>query len=85
MKTIKIINKTGIHARPAGMLTKEAQKFACDVNLIKNGKAVSAKSIMAVLGMGISEGDEIGIDAQGTDADQAIRSIYSIIEQINQE
>lgn len=84
MKTITIINKTGIHARPAGLLTKEAQKFGSDVSLVKNGKAVSAKSIMGILGMGIAEGDVIGVDAQGADADQAIASIYALLEQINQ-
>ncbi len=85
MKTIKIINKTGIHARPAGLLTKEAQKFSCDIDLIKDGKSVNAKSIMGILGMGIAEGDVIGIQANGAEADSAITSIYSIIEKINQE
>lgn len=85
MKTIKITNKTGVHARPAGMLIKEAQKYEAEINLVKDGKAVNAKSIMGILGMGIGEGDLIEINADGPDAKEAIQSIYSIFEKINQE
>lgn len=85
MKSITITNKTGVHARPAGMLIKEAQKFDSEINLIRDGKAVNAKSIMAILGMGICEGDQIVIEATGSDSTDAVSCIYSILEKINQE
>lgn len=85
MKTIKITNKTGIHARPAGMIINEAKNYEAEITLTKDGKAVNAKSIMGILGMGISEGDLIEIKAEGPMAEEAVDSIYSIFEKINQE
>ena len=50
-RTITVSNKLGVHARPAGLITKTAGLFDCSVILDKNGKRIDAKSILAVMTM----------------------------------
>lgn len=58
-KTFTIIEKTGIHARPATTLVQNASKFNSEVNLEYNGKKVNLKSIMGVMSLGIAHGDQL--------------------------
>ena len=74
-KTFKVIEDTGIHARPATLLVQAAGKFESDINLEYNGKKVNLKSIMGVMSLGISQGAEITISAEGSDAAEAIASL----------
>jgi len=80
VKTFKILSKSGLHARPASILVKEASKFSSDIYITHNASKVTAKSIMSVLGLGISHGAEIEIEATGSDALKAIQSLTSIVE-----
>lgn len=84
MRTLKIMNKTGIHARPASELCRLAQNFSCDVFLVKNGREYNAKSIMTILSMAIQYGDLIGLMADGVDSEAAVNEIYKLLEGINQ-
>lgn len=74
-KTFKVTADSGIHARPATLLVNVAGKFNSDINLEYNGKTVNLKSIMGVMSLGIQQGTEIKITANGDDADQALASI----------
>ncbi|PGS53001.1 phosphocarrier protein HPr [Bacillus sp. AFS041924] len=74
-KTFKVTADSGIHARPATLLVNVAGKFNSDINLEYNGKTVNLKSIMGVMSLGIQQGTEIKISANGEDADQAIAAI----------
>ncbi|XRG79550.1 phosphocarrier protein HPr [Rossellomorea sp. GAMAL-10_SWC] len=74
-KTFKVTADSGIHARPATLLVNVAGKFNSDINLEYNGKTVNLKSIMGVMSLGIQQGTEIKISANGEDAEQAIASI----------
>lgn len=85
MKTIRITHSTGLHARPCGMITKEAQQYASAVSLVREGKEYNAKSIMALMSMGVSCGETIGILATGADAESAELALHCLIEKINQE
>ncbi|CAK6473097.1 phosphocarrier protein HPr [Peribacillus castrilensis] len=78
-KTFTIIEKTGIHARPATTLVQNASKFNSEVNLEYNGKKVNLKSIMGVMSLGIAHGDQIKIIAEGTDEKEAILSLEDTI------
>ncbi|KQL36461.1 phosphocarrier protein HPr [Gottfriedia sp. NPDC057991] len=74
-KTFKVTADSGIHARPATLLVNVAGKFNSDINLEYNGKTVNLKSIMGVMSLGIQQGTEIKISANGEDAEQALAAI----------
>ena len=70
-----IIAETGIHARPATLLVQAASKFNSDINLEYNGKSVNLKSIMGVMSLGVGQGADVTITADGDDAKEAIEAI----------
>ena len=70
-----IIAETGIHARPATLLVQAASKFNSDINLEYNGKSVNLKSIMGVMSLGVGQGADVTITADGDDAKEAIVAI----------
>lgn len=74
-KLFKVTSQSGIHARPATLLVNAASKFNSEINLAYSGKTVNLKSIMGVMSLGIQEGSEIKITANGDDADQALAAI----------
>jgi phosphocarrier protein HPr len=74
-KQFKVIAETGIHARPATLLVQTASKFDSDINLEYKGKKVNLKSIMGVMSLGVGQGAEIKISAEGSDSEEALRSL----------
>ena len=70
-----IVAETGIHARPATLLVQAASKFNSDINLEYNGKSVNLKSIMGVMSLGVGQGADATITADGDDAKEAIEAI----------
>ena len=74
-KSYVIVDETGIHARPATMLVQTASKFDSDIQLEYNGKKVNLKSIMGVMSLGVGQGADVTISAEGADADDAIAAI----------
>lgn len=70
-----VVADTGIHARPATLLVQTASKFNSDVNLEYKGKSVNLKSIMGVMSLGVGQGADVTISAEGADADDAIATI----------
>lgn len=70
-----IIAETGIHARPATLLVQTASKFNSDINLEYNGKSVNLKSIMGVMSLGVGQGADVTVTADGDDAKEAIEAI----------
>lgn len=57
----------GIHARPAGMLTKEAKKYKSTILLAKDGKEVNVLKLMALMGLGVKCGDKVTVTVEGED------------------
>lgn len=70
-----IVAETGIHSRPATLLVQAASKFNSDINLEYNGKSVNLKSIMGVMSLGVGQGADVTITADGDDAKEAIEAI----------
>lgn len=62
-----ITDEIGIHARPAGLLVKEAKGFDSKITLEANGKSADATRLMSVMGMGVKQGTEVVIKAEGPD------------------
>jgi phosphocarrier protein HPr len=78
-KNITIINKLGLHARAAAKLVTLASKFEADVRVRKDGKEVSGKSIMGVMMLAAAKGSEITLIANGSDAEQALAELETLI------
>lgn len=70
-----VIAETGIHARPATLLVQTASKFNSDIQLVFNGKSVNLKSIMGVMSLGVSQGADVTITAEGEDEVEAMEAI----------
>ncbi|MFZ0388984.1 MAG: HPr family phosphocarrier protein [Calditrichia bacterium] len=78
-KEIKIINKHGLHARPAALLVKVAGKFKSDIFLIKDGYEVNGKSIMGVMTLAAEPGSVLEIRINGPDEEQALQALEELI------
>ncbi|MGB2579976.1 phosphoenolpyruvate-protein phosphotransferase [Elusimicrobium simillimum] len=78
---VKIINKNGIHARPAGVMASIANKFSSKIEIAKGDKKASAKSIVSIMGLGLGYEDTITIHAAGQDAEDAIKALMSAIKE----
>ncbi len=76
--TIK--DELGIHARPAGLLVKEASKFASAVVIEKDDKKGDAKKIFSVMGLGVKSGDTVTVRIQGEDEETAKNTILRFLE-----
>lgn len=70
-----ITDPVGIHARPAGLLVKEVKKYTSAVTVIKGEKSVNALKLMALMGMGIKQGDTVKVTVDGADEDTACAAI----------
>lgn len=70
-----ITAETGIHARPATLLVQSASKFNSDIKLEYKGKSVNLKSIMGVMSLGVGQGSDVVITAEGDDEEEAIQTI----------
>lgn len=77
--TIK--DELGIHARPAGMLVKEAGKFKSQTTIDNGTKKADAKKIMAIMAMGVKQGHEVTINVEGEDEDQAAEAIQAFFNE----
>lgn len=75
-----IKDEIGIHARPAGLLAKEANRFSSKITIEANGKTADATRLMAVMGLGIKPGAEVVIKAEGADEDAAIAKLQEFME-----
>ena len=70
-----ITDPVGIHARPAGVLVKKIKEFTSTVNVIKGEKSVNALKLMALMGMGIKQGDTVKVTVEGADEETAAAAI----------
>jgi len=74
-----IVNRLGLHARASAKLTQVANGFKSEVWLSRNGRRVNAKSIMGVMMLAAGKGASITVEAEGADADAALRAIRQLI------
>lgn len=75
-----IKDEIGIHARPAGLLAKEAKAFTSKITIEANGKSADVTRLMAVMGLGVKTGAEVTIKAEGDDEDAAIAKMQEFME-----
>lgn len=76
--TIK--DEVGIHARPAGLLVKEAKKYGSKIIVAKDGKSAEASKLMALMGLGVKCGETVEITVEGADEAAACEGIKAFLE-----
>ena len=77
---VTIVNKFGLHARPAMQFVELANKFSCGIEVTKDALAVDAKSIMSVMRLAATKGTVLKIIADGDDADEAIEALSDLVD-----
>lgn len=73
--TYTITDALGIHARPAGLMVKEAAKFKSSIKIECNGKLADAKRLLALMGLAVKTGQTITIAAEGEDEPAASKAL----------
>lgn len=79
-KKVTLTNEIGLHARPASIFIRAAVQFPCDIIVEKDGRSYNAKSIMSILSMSASNGEELTIRASGENEEEAVKSLVDVIE-----
>ena len=82
MKTFEytIKDELGIHARPAGLLVKEAKKFESECTITKDGKTKKLTKLMMLMSLGVKQGDTVTVSVDGADEDAAVASLKEFFE-----
>ena len=75
-----IQDELGIHARPAGLLVKEAARFQSEIKIKKGEKEADAKRIFGVMGLGVKQQEEITVTAEGVDEEEAIETLKTFLK-----
>ena len=75
-------NETGLHARPASMIVKEASKYNSEIKILKGNHEYNGKSIMSLLSMGAKKGDTLVIQALGEDAYKAVEELEYVLNSL---
>lgn len=78
-KEFTILNKLGIHARPAAQFVKTANRFEANVFVEKDGEEVDGKSIMGLMMLAAGHGSIISVTVEGDDADAAMEALGDLI------
>jgi phosphocarrier protein FPr len=82
---IRLKLPAGLHARPAALVVREAKKFTSEVRLRKGERLANAKSVVAILGLGISPQDSIQVEAQGADATSAVAGLSAFLNTLEEQ
>lgn len=79
-RVVVVANQLGLHARPAGVLAQEAQKFSCAISLVHDDQEVDAKSILDILTLALSPGSKVELAADGDDAGPALDRLEELFK-----
>ena len=79
-RSVRIVNRLGLHARPASEFVKLAGRFLCEIKVEKDGLEVNGKSIMGVLMLAAEHGSELTLRADGSDAEAALGALVELVQ-----
>ena len=79
-RSVQIVNKNGLHARPAAEIVKMSGKFQSEITIMRDGMEVNGKSIMGVMMLAAECGATIILRADGADADAALEALADLIQ-----
>jgi phosphocarrier protein HPr len=80
VKEITIVNRLGLHARPAAMFVRVVSRFRCEIWVAKEGEEINGKSIMGLMMLAAGQGSKLRVRAEGPDAAEAVREIEELIQ-----
>ena len=79
-KELTILNRLGLHARPAAMFVRVASKHRCDIWVAKEDEEISGKSIMGLMMLAAGPGSKLTVSAEGQDASAALAELETLID-----
>jgi len=79
-REVEIVNRAGMHARPAAEFVKVAGRFRAEIRVEKDGLEVNGKSIMGVLMLAAEHGSRLRLTAEGTDAVDAVDALTDLVD-----
>ena len=79
-RVVEVVNRAGMHARPAAEFVKLAGRFRAEIRVEKDGLQVNGKSIMGVLMLAAEHGSRLRVVARGEDADDALDALCDLID-----
>jgi phosphocarrier protein len=79
-KEVIVMNKSGIHARPAAMFVKTANRFGSDIYVEKDGEKINGKSIMGLMMLAAGPGSKVTLHVKGADAAAAITELEALVK-----
>ncbi len=77
-QTVVVLNRLGLHMRPADMLVRTANRFQCQIEIEKDGQAVDCKSILGILTLAAAQGAQLQLRASGVDAAEAVQALAEL-------
>jgi phosphocarrier protein HPr len=80
VKKLEITNKLGLHARAAALLVQTVNRFSSQVTLSKDGQSAEGRSIMGVLTLAATHGSNVQVEANGEDAERAVKAIEKLFD-----
>jgi phosphoenolpyruvate-protein phosphotransferase len=80
-RTVVITLRQGLHARPAALLARRAKSFGAQISLAAHGRIADARSVVAIMALGVRHGDELILRAEGNDAAQALAATLAGLEE----
>lgn len=84
-REITILNKFGMHARPAAEFVRRANSFRSEITLVKDDARFAATSLIDILRASLAQGSTLVIEAHGTDAEEAVKTMTQLLEQFQVE
>ena len=79
-RVVPIVNRRGLHSRAAAKLVNMAEQFSANIDVVRDGQVVSARSIMGLMMLGAGMGSTVELRAEGFDAHEALEAIAGLIE-----
>ncbi|MDR1143693.1 MAG: HPr family phosphocarrier protein [Spirochaetaceae bacterium] len=79
-KIVRVINRAGVHARPAALLVQAAKDFPCDIYFERDDDRINGKSIMGIITLGAGFGSEIKLIADGKGEQEAVEALARLFE-----
>lgn len=76
-----VTDPQGIHARPAGLLVKEAKKFESNISVFKGARKGDLKKIFTIMALGVKQGETIKVQVEGADEEQAVSAVEAFLKE----
>jgi phosphotransferase system HPr (HPr) family protein len=79
-RIITVASKSGLHARPAAIFVQKAKSFQSQIALSKDTKTINGKSILSVISLGATQGEQVTLQANGEDSETALEQLAALLE-----